>query len=127
MWAFLLLTHSAIMQSFILSFGDIYLLRHARRLSAKRSLTVTHADLCPRNIIVKNGKVAAIIDWQSGGWYPEYWVYTKAHYGMVNRPDWYEALESAIARYDDEYEAEQALWEQCDQPGIPLHFSGQDN
>lgn len=32
----------------------------------------THADLVPRDIIVDNGKVSSIIDWQFGGWYPEY-------------------------------------------------------
>lgn len=40
----------------------------------------THADLCPRNILIRDGKVCAIIDWEFAGWYPEYWEYTKVHY-----------------------------------------------
>ncbi|PWY90332.1 kinase-like protein [Aspergillus sclerotioniger CBS 115572] len=80
----------------------------------------THADLCPRNIIVDKGKVSAIIDWEFGGWYPEYWEYTKAHFGQIEMPEWYEGLEFAMARYDVEMRAERALWKQCDQPGMPL-------
>ncbi|PYI11849.1 kinase-like protein [Aspergillus sclerotiicarbonarius CBS 121057] len=79
-----------------------------------------HADLCPRNIIVKDGKVAAIIDWACGGWYPEYWEYTKAHYGQCNMPDWYEGLASVIGRYDDELHAERLLWKLCDEPATPM-------
>ncbi|CAP80413.1 Pc12g07860 [Penicillium rubens Wisconsin 54-1255] len=48
----------------------------------------THADIAPRNIMVDDGKVSAIVDWQFGGWYPEYWEYTKAHYGQIDRPEW---------------------------------------
>jgi hypothetical protein len=39
----------------------------------------SHADLFPRNTIVRDGKNVAIIDWQFAGWYPEYWEYIKAH------------------------------------------------
>ncbi|KAE8328041.1 kinase-like protein [Aspergillus sergii] len=80
-----------------------------------------HADLCPRNIIIDNGRVVALIDWEFGGWYPEYWEYTKAHYVQLNMPDWYEGLESALTRYDEELKAERTLWTQCDQPGMPVY------
>ncbi|KAJ5799108.1 uncharacterized protein N7518_001176 [Penicillium psychrosexuale] len=79
----------------------------------------THADLALRNIMVDNGKVSAIVDWQFGGWYPEYWEYTKAHYGQVDRPDWYTGLQNALEkRYDDELAAEQVLWRRLDDPQI---------
>ncbi|KAB8210991.1 kinase-like protein [Aspergillus parasiticus] len=68
-----------------------------------------------------NGRVAAIIDWEFGGWYPEYWEYTKAHYVQLNMPDWYEVPESALTRYDEELKAERTLWTQCDQPGMPVY------
>ena len=31
----------------------------------------------PRNTLIKDGKIAAIVDWESAGWYPEYWEYTR--------------------------------------------------
>ncbi|KAF3914870.1 hypothetical protein ABW20_dc0105684 [Dactylellina cionopaga] len=59
-------------------------------------IVFTHGDLLPRNIMVKDGKVVAILDWEMSGWYPEYWEYTKIFYrppylkgwfkdGMVNK------------------------------------------
>ncbi|TDL13605.1 kinase-like protein, partial [Rickenella mellea] len=37
----------------------------------------THSDIAPRNILVKDGKIAAIADWETAGWYPEYSEYTR--------------------------------------------------
>ena len=48
----------------------------------------THADLIPRNIIVRGGRVVAIIDLAFSWWYPEYWEYTKAHYDSFPLLDW---------------------------------------
>lgn len=78
----------------------------------------THGDLCPRNIIICNGDIVAIVDWQFAGWYPEYWKYTKAHFGLFDMPGWYAEFQNAVPRYDDELAAERALWEQFDQPGM---------
>ncbi|KAG0159976.1 hypothetical protein PDIDSM_7503 [Penicillium digitatum] len=78
----------------------------------------THADVAPGNIIVDNGKVSAIVDWQFGGWYPEYWEYTKAHYGQIDRPEWYDGLENAMERYDEELGAERTLWKRLDEPQL---------
>lgn len=32
----------------------------------------THGDLAPRNVLVRGDKLAAIIDWETSGWWPEY-------------------------------------------------------
>jgi hypothetical protein len=29
--------------------------------------------IAPRNILANNGKIAAIVEWEAAGWYPEYW------------------------------------------------------
>ncbi|KAH9949239.1 kinase-like domain-containing protein [Amylocystis lapponica] len=39
--------------------------------------TFTHSDIAPRNILVKDGKIVSLIDWEMAGWYPEYWEYTR--------------------------------------------------
>lgn len=50
-------------------------------------IVFTHADLNPRNILVdrmvqpdgsRGWKVTGIVDWETSGYYPEYWDYTKA-------------------------------------------------
>ncbi|KAH6856354.1 kinase-like domain-containing protein [Chaetomium sp. MPI-CAGE-AT-0009] len=75
----------------------------------------SHADLHPRNIMVdpKAGKITGIIDWEFGGWYPEYWEYTKMHY--CPRPhwaQWFAAIdkEEGIQKYPKEQAAEEVIW-----------------
>jgi aminoglycoside phosphotransferase (APT) family kinase protein len=46
--------------------------------SHKHTIVFSHGDLRPPNIIVRDGHVAAILDWELGGWYPEYWEFAKA-------------------------------------------------
>jgi tRNA A-37 threonylcarbamoyl transferase component Bud32 len=47
-------------------------------------IVLTHGDMSPRNILVQDGKIVAILDWEMAGYYPEYWEYVKALY----RPAW---------------------------------------
>ena len=47
-------------------------------------IVLTHNDLAPRNILVKDAKVVGIVDWELSGFYPEYWEYVKALFW----PDW---------------------------------------
>lgn len=76
----------------------------------------THGDLGVQNILVRNGRIVAILDWECSGWYPEYWEYTKAHYNSALLPGFYEMLRLRIPGYDDELTAERALWRSFDQP-----------
>ena len=44
----------------------------------KHAIVFTHGFLAFRNIIVKDSRFKAIIDWEMAGWYPEYWEFAKA-------------------------------------------------
>jgi hypothetical protein len=77
----------------------------------------THADLRPKNIIVRNGRVAAIIDWEFSGWYPEYWEFTKANYNYFPGEDWEDYFRLALPCYEAELAAEQVLWKRLPEPG----------
>ena len=96
-------------------FGETVTRCHSRQYRS----CFTHADLCPRNIVVNRGEIVAITDWEFGGWYPEYWEYTKAYFSLMNMPDWFEDFRQAVKSYDDELVAERSLWRQCDLPGLP--------
>ncbi|KAF2789406.1 kinase-like protein [Melanomma pulvis-pyrius CBS 109.77] len=98
-------------------FGQQVLQCHSHRYRT----CFTHSDLAQRNIIVDNGRIVAIIDWAFSGWYPEYWEYTKAHYCLMNIPDWYLEFGRAMPRYKSELEAERSLWTQFDEPGNQMH------
>jgi hypothetical protein len=91
---------------------------HSKDDSAYK-LKFTHADIALRNIRVKDGKIAGIIDWEFAGWYPEYWEYTKMHFGGAgDRPTWkrfFDAVEAEdkIEKYKEELKAEEEIWERA--------------
>ncbi|EJT96523.1 hypothetical protein DACRYDRAFT_112684 [Dacryopinax primogenitus] len=35
----------------------------------------THGDLADRNIMIRNGKISGLIDWETAAWMPVYWEY----------------------------------------------------
>lgn len=64
------------------SWADM-VVRFIKALPSHR-IVFTHNDLAPRNILVRDAKVVAIVDWELSGFYPEYWEYVKAYFW----PDW---------------------------------------
>ena len=86
----------------------------------------THADLVPRNIIVKDGRVAAIIDWAFAGWYPEYWEFTKANYTMFRGQEWMDFLSELLPGYETELAAERVLWRVLPEQGGRYTSSSRD-
>lgn len=43
-----------------------------------RRIVFTHDDLKPHNILVRGGQITGLLDWESAGWYPDYWEFTTA-------------------------------------------------
>jgi serine/threonine protein kinase len=70
----------------------------------------THSDIAPRNVLVNNGRIAAIVDWEMAGWYPEYWEYTRwAASNFWSPSRWQELREEVSERYLDELWVEDYL------------------
>lgn len=59
-------------------------------MSKSERAVLTHGDLVPRNILVKDGNVVAIVDWEMAGFYPGYWEYAKAHFFVDYDHPWHE-------------------------------------
>jgi hypothetical protein len=53
-------------------------LEKERRKSSSGRFVLTHGDLSPRNIMVKDGKITGIVDWERSGFFPEYAEYAFA-------------------------------------------------
>jgi serine/threonine protein kinase len=68
----------------------------------------SHGDLGPHNIMWKDGKIVAIIDWENAGWFPEYWEYTRTYFGC-RRTDWWEAFQGITETYPDELAIEEMM------------------
>lgn len=59
---------------------------------------LTHGDLLPQNIIVRDGRITGIVDWEYSGFFPEYLEYALAvsrrHY--IGEEWWKEVLEEVM-------------------------------
>ncbi|KAG9227958.1 hypothetical protein BJ875DRAFT_390396, partial [Amylocarpus encephaloides] len=63
------------------------------------------------NILVdEEGHITGFLDWESAGWYPEFWEYTTALRFVPKDFWWYKFLMKAgVKRYLEESEYERAL------------------
>ncbi|KAI8970767.1 kinase-like domain-containing protein [Trametes punicea] len=90
-------------------------------------IVFTHADLNPRNILVDRivqpdgshgWQVTGIVDWETAGYYPEYWDYTKALYeGFRWRRRYTNLVKeifSALGDYSRELHVETESWAMAD-------------
>ena len=98
------------------SWGESVSVCHQRSYQSK----FTHGDLSPWNIMIHEGRISGIIDWEFSGWYPEYWEFTKARYACINMDEWFEMFRNGVLEYDEELEAERALWKKLGTPGDQL-------
>lgn len=84
----------------------------ARRLfdMPPHRIVFTHGDYALHNILVHKGRVTGWIDWESAGWYPEYWEFTTPLRWASSRPAW-KALLMRLGgdQYGPELESELAV------------------
>jgi aminoglycoside phosphotransferase (APT) family kinase protein len=83
-----------------------FLARHLPSALSGHQPTFTHGDLYRENILVKKVKnstsgveeyrIAAIIDWETAGWYPSYWEYGYIFPLFQWDDDWPESVESIL-------------------------------
>lgn len=95
-------------------------------------IVLTHGDLFPRNILVRDGHLAAIIDWELAGWWPEEVEAAIVMQGIWRHPADFEAPDDEVeacwfvaecitrARYGDDVEVQDVLdrskrreWAKC--------------
>ena len=59
------------------SLSDFYIETIKNSMKDNHRWRFTHGDMGPRNILVENGRITGVVDWELSGWYPEYWEYVK--------------------------------------------------
>ncbi|CVK97632.1 uncharacterized protein FMAN_11629 [Fusarium mangiferae] len=87
----------------------------------------THGDLNPRNIMVerisnsagvRGWQLSGIIDWETAGYYPEYWDYTKSMFESFRWPRRHNEMMSDVfsefGDYSEELAVERRAWESGD-------------
>lgn len=71
----------------------------------------THADLNWTNILIDQGRLSGLVDWECAGYFPGYWEFTKAMYGIMNNEDMEKIVGDTFDQdYTDELEVERKLW-----------------
>ncbi|KAF3025145.1 hypothetical protein E8E14_014714 [Neopestalotiopsis sp. 37M] len=74
------------------------------QLRTDHKITFTHGDLHGTNILVRDGCIVALLDWELAGFYPEYVEYIGALAGASWTVGYYNALLDIFpCRYDAEY------------------------
>ncbi|KAI0426010.1 kinase-like domain-containing protein [Xylaria sp. FL1042] len=79
-------------------------------------IVFTHADLNMRNVLMQNGRLSGIVDWENSGWFPEYWDYTKAHFTTKLKKRWLGIVDEVFKQFGDfesELAIERQFWEYC--------------
>ncbi|KAG6286903.1 hypothetical protein E4U45_008284, partial [Claviceps purpurea] len=79
-------------------------------------IVFTHGDLNMRNIMMYNGRLSGIIDWETCGWYPDYWDYTKAHFITKLNRRWLRIVDTVFGKlgnYEADLAVERQLWWYC--------------
>lgn len=73
----------------------------------KHKVYFTHGDVSSSNILVRDGKVVSLVDWEMAGWFPEYWAYTTSM--NVNRFDkfWKEEIPQFLQAYPRELQMDE--------------------
>ena len=64
----------------------------------KHDIVFTHADLHFSNIMVSDGHISGIIDWETAGWYPDYWEYCRAMRMLTYEKTWNEFWDRTLQR-----------------------------
>ncbi|OAA55872.1 Protein kinase-like domain protein [Niveomyces insectorum RCEF 264] len=79
-------------------------------------MVFTHSDLNMRNVLMHNGRLSGIVDWENAGWFPEYWDYTKAHFITKLKQRWLRIVDEIFKKfgdYESELATERRFWEYC--------------
>jgi aminoglycoside phosphotransferase len=73
------------------------------RLRTDHRIVLSHCDLAPRNIMVQDGTIVGLLDWEDAGYYAEYWEYVKFFQRNSPGNDWWcFAAEIFPEEYPDE-------------------------
>ncbi|KAI9644155.1 hypothetical protein NHQ30_007508 [Ciborinia camelliae] len=71
----------------------------------------THSDFHFSNLMVDQGRLCGIIDWECAGFKPEYWEFTHAIFGVWGRQDLMAMFRRIFGnQYDEVLKTEERLW-----------------
>jgi aminoglycoside phosphotransferase (APT) family kinase protein len=74
--------------------------RLRERMPCAAPFTFTHGDLTDSNIIVENGNLTGIIDWEASGYFPVWWEFAFTGIGLGSEDrEWKNLLQKHMPDY----------------------------
>lgn len=81
--------------------------RLRQRMPPASPFTFTHGDLFGGNIMVEDGNLTGIIDWEASGFFPVWWEYTAAGIGLgLEDQEW----KTLLRKYMPPHEEARRFW-----------------
>lgn len=68
----------------------------------------SHSDLTARNVLINDGRISGIIDWEQSGWWPYWWESMKALYCTqletdIENEEWRQFVKSCMTVSEEEH------------------------
>jgi len=79
-----------------IGYNDEYAIKQLVRCLRNHEIVFTHGDLNASNILVQDDLTVVILDWDTAGFYPEYWEWYKATWMGVFKPSYIRQVERYI-------------------------------
>lgn len=76
-------------QNMVSSSPSLYSTAMRQAMRTNHNIVFSHGDLNLHNILVKDGAIVALLDWEYAGWYPEHWDYVKFCVASCHEPAWH--------------------------------------
>jgi aminoglycoside phosphotransferase len=81
-----------------------------QQIRSDHRIVFSHGDLAQHNILVKDGRITGLLDWENAGWYPEHWDYIKFFERPCKHRNWKDCAEDIFPDiYNDELAHHQAI------------------
>ncbi|KAF2865072.1 kinase-like domain-containing protein [Massariosphaeria phaeospora] len=79
--------------------------RFRERMPSAEPYTFTHGDLSTGNIMVKDGNLTGILDWETSGYFPVWWEFTCAGIGLGEEDSqWKSLLRKHLSQHKEGHE-----------------------
>ncbi|KKK20288.1 hypothetical protein P175DRAFT_0505156 [Aspergillus ochraceoroseus IBT 24754] len=82
-----------------------------RRLPKCEPYVLTHCDLNLGNIMIQDGKVVSILDWEYAAFFPIWYEYVSASFGFTKMDvEWKKLLRERLGIHDEAHEDAKLFW-----------------
>lgn len=90
-----------------------------QRMPSAAPYTFTHGDLTNVNIMIEDGNVTGIIDWEAAGYFPVWWEFAHAAIGLGDEDaEWKALLREYLPDYTEGRLFWRAFWALSDYPDL---------